>query len=136
MQSRVQVQIGRKSGIHTRSLHVLCFLDQHHSSSVIADSSPARVRMFSILALSCLIRRPEMGRFSFELSIYGSTALNWVLAAFSVFDLLQSVRRLGRGISPSQGRYIHTGHNKQNKRIQTSITRVRFETTIPVLERA
>jgi hypothetical protein len=48
-----------------------------------------------------------------RLSIYGSTALCWTLAAFSVsWSSSQSVGLLGRGISPSQGRYLHTGQHK------------------------
>jgi hypothetical protein len=39
------------------------------------------------------------------------------------------------GISPPQGRYLHTGQHKYNKRIQTSMPRVGFEPTIPALER-
>jgi hypothetical protein len=53
---------------------------------------------------------------------------------FQFLDLFtQSVGLLGRGISPSQGRYLHTG---QNKRTQTSMHQVEFEPTIPVFERA
>jgi hypothetical protein len=49
----------------------------------------------------------------------------------------QSVGLLGRGISPSQGRYLHTEqHKTQNKRTQTSMPRVGFEPTTPVFERA
>jgi ribosomal protein S2 len=40
-------------------------------------------------------------------------------------------------MSPSQGLYLHTGHRKiQNKRTQTFMHRVRFETTVPVFELA
>jgi hypothetical protein len=39
-------------------------------------------------------------------------------------------------MSPSQGRYLHTGQHKQNKRTQTSMSQVGFELTIPVFERA
>jgi hypothetical protein len=47
------------------------------------------------------------------LSIYGSTALRWISAAFSVsWSFPQSVGLLGRGISPSQGRYLHTEQHK------------------------
>jgi hypothetical protein len=50
------------------------------------------------------------------LSIYGSTALYWILTAFSVSSsFTQSVGLLGRGISPSRGRYLHTGQHKHNK---------------------
>jgi hypothetical protein len=37
------------------------------------------------------------------------------------------------GISPSQGRYLHTGQHKQNKHTQTSMPPVGFEPTISVL---
>jgi hypothetical protein len=44
---------------------------------------------------------------------YGSTALRLALAAFLVsWTYTQSVGLLGRGISPSQGRYLHTEQHK------------------------
>jgi hypothetical protein len=46
----------------------------------------------------------------------------------------QSVGLLGQGISPSEGRYLHTEQHKQNKHRQMS--RVGFEPTITVFERA
>jgi hypothetical protein len=50
---------------------------------------------------------------SIYLSIYGFTALCWALAAFSVsWSFTQSVGLLGWGISPLQGRYLHTGQHK------------------------
>jgi hypothetical protein len=60
------------------------------------------------------------------------------LGRFFCFSHLftQSVGLLGRGMSPSQGRYLHTGQHKQNKRTQTSISQVGFEGTIPVFEQA
>jgi hypothetical protein len=48
----------------------------------------------------------------------------------------QLVGLLGRGISPSQVRYLHTGQAQtQNKRKQTSMPPVGFEHTIPAFER-
>jgi hypothetical protein len=46
-----------------------------------------------------------------------------------------TVGLLGRGISPSQGRYLHTGQYKQNKRTQKSMPWVGFEPMIPAFER-
>jgi hypothetical protein len=44
---------------------------------------------------------------------YGSTAICWALASFSVLiPYTQSVGLLGRGISPSQDRYIHREQHK------------------------
>jgi hypothetical protein len=44
---------------------------------------------------------------------YGSTALCWALASFSLsWSYTQSVGLIGREISPSQGRYLHTGQHK------------------------
>jgi hypothetical protein len=40
---------------------------------------------------------------------------------FQFLNLIQLVELLGRGISPSQGRYLHTGQHRQNKRTQTSM---------------
>jgi hypothetical protein len=45
---------------------------------------------------------------------YGSTALYWALAVFSVFwSYIQFVGLLGRGISPSHVRYLHTGRTER-----------------------
>jgi hypothetical protein len=56
---------------------------------------------------------------------------------FQFLDLFtQSVGLLGRGNSPSQGRYLHTGQHKQNNRTQTPMPQVEFEPMIPVFERA
>jgi hypothetical protein len=48
----------------------------------------------------------------------------------------QSVGLLGWVISPSQGRYVHTGQHKHRINIQTSMAQMWFEPTIPVFERA
>jgi hypothetical protein len=56
---------------------------------------------------------------------------------FQFLDLFtQKIGLLGRGISPSQGRYLHTEQHKQNKRTQTCMSQVGFEPTIPVFENA
>jgi hypothetical protein len=52
------------------------------------------------------------------------------------WSFTQSVGLLGRGIRPSQGHYLHTEEHKHNKRTQTSMPQVRFETRIPVFEQA
>jgi hypothetical protein len=70
------------------------------------------------------------------LSLYGSTALVDLGRFFSFLIYTQFVGLLGRGISPSQGRYLHTEQHKQNKRTQTSMCRVGYEPTTPVFERA
>jgi hypothetical protein len=45
--------------------------------------------------------------------IYGSTALCWALASFSVsWSFTESVGLLGWGIIPSQGHYLHTGQHE------------------------
>jgi hypothetical protein len=73
---------------------------------------------------------------SIYLSIYGSTALADLGPFFSFLIYTQSVGPLGWGISPSQDHYIHMTTQIQNKRTQTSMPRVGFEPTIPVIERA
>jgi hypothetical protein len=55
---------------------------------------------------------------------------------FSFLIYIHSIGLLGRGISQSQGRYLHTGQHKQNKRIEIFMHRVGFKHTIPVFERA
>jgi hypothetical protein len=54
-------------------------------------------------------------------------------ASRALVGLIYTVRSTSRtGISPSQGRYLHT----RNKRIQTSMSQVGFEHTAPTFERA
>jgi hypothetical protein len=72
---------------------------------------------------------------SIYLSIYGSTA-PVDLGRFSVSYLYTVGRTPWTGDQPAQGRYLHTGRNKQNKRTQTSVPRVGLEPMIPVFERA
>jgi hypothetical protein len=56
------------------------------------------------------------------------------LGRFFSFLILYTVGRTPRtGDQPVQGRYLHTGQHKHNKRTQTYM---RFEPTIPVFERA
>jgi hypothetical protein len=71
------------------------------------------------------------------LSVCGSTAICWTFAVFQFLDpLTQTLGHLGRGISPSQSRYLHTVQHKHRiKRKQTSMPQVGFEPTIPVFER-
>jgi hypothetical protein len=51
-------------------------------------------------------------------------------------NLRQSVGLLGRGISPTQDRYLHRTTQTQNKGRQTSIPWVGFDPKTPALERA
>jgi hypothetical protein len=59
-----------------------------------------------------------------NLSIYGCTARVDLGCFFSFLMYTQSVGLIGRGISPPQGRYLHSQQHKQNKRtdIHTSST--------------
>jgi hypothetical protein len=55
------------------------------------------------------IMRNSLNYCSYYYYYYGSTTLCWALAAFSVSrSYAQSVALLERGISPSQGLYLHT----------------------------
>jgi hypothetical protein len=70
---------------------------------------------------------------------YISTAILLYLGRFLRYlDLFtQSVGLLGRGMSPSRGRYPHTEQQKHRicKCIQTSMPRAELELTVPVFER-
>jgi hypothetical protein len=55
---------------------------------------------------------------------------------FSFLTFTQPVSLLGRGISPSQGRYLHAEQHKHIINAQISMAQVGFEPTIPVFERA
>jgi hypothetical protein len=68
--------------------------------------------------------------------IIGSRAFCWAMAYFLAWwSYAQSVEPLGREISLSQGGYLHTEQHKHRINMQTSMSRVGFETTIPVFER-
>jgi hypothetical protein len=68
-----------------------------------------------------------------ELSVCSSTAIVNLVRFFSFLIYTQSVGLLGRGMSLSQGRYLHTEHHKHriNTR-KTFMPRVGLEPTIPV----
>jgi hypothetical protein len=84
---------GGKSGIGAG------FLQAHTSVSLSFIISPTA--LYSLIIPSS------------TLSLYGSTALCCALAAFSVsWSFAQSVRLPRRGISPPQGRYLHTWQHK------------------------
>jgi hypothetical protein len=70
------------------------------------------------------------------LYIYGPTVLGDLGSFFSFFTYTQSVGLLGRGMSPSQGRYLHTGQHKYRINTQTTMPRVGFEHTTTVFKRA
>jgi hypothetical protein len=61
------------------------------------------------------------------LYICGSIVLVDLARFFSFLNYTQLVGLTGRRISQSQGRYLHTKQHKQNKRTQTSMSRMRFE---------
>jgi hypothetical protein len=66
------------------------------------------------------------------------TALQTFLGPWPVLSVscTQSLELFGRGISPSQVRYLHGTTQTQNKRTRTSMAWVGFEPTIPVFEQA
>jgi hypothetical protein len=73
---------------------------------------------------------------SLLLSLY-SSLLGLGRVFSSVIFFTQSVGLLSRVISPSQGRYLHTGQHKYRINAHTDIMPwVGFETTIPEFERA
>jgi hypothetical protein len=72
--------------------------------------------------------------------IHSSVAVRPFVGPGLFFNFLifftQTVGLLGRVVSPSQGRYLHTKATQtQNKRTQTTMPRVGFEPTIPSPER-
>jgi hypothetical protein len=68
-------------------------------------------------------------------SISGSIALVDLGRFFNFLIYTHSVGLLRRGISPSQGRHLHTEQQKQNKRTETSMPRVGFEPTIKLYKK-
>jgi hypothetical protein len=88
---------------------------------------------FSNVIVKCLAASSNEKNYS---SVYGSTALVDLCRFFSFLIYIQSVGLHGRGISPSQDRYLHRTTQTQNKHTQTSVPRVGFKPTIPVFEGA
>jgi hypothetical protein len=73
--------------------------------SLVSDKTES----ICVLYEFAMLLTKENYRLSIHLCIYGSTALYWSLAAFSVsWPFTQSVGLLGRGISPLHGCYLHT----------------------------
>jgi hypothetical protein len=77
------------------------------------------IHFFYSCCSTCSIRHPWNASFHFSFLIFR-----------------QSVGLLGGGISLSQGRYLHRTTQTQNKRRQTSMPRMGFESAIPAFERA
>jgi hypothetical protein len=74
---------------------------------------------------------------SFPLLPLRSIGHPWSALFYPTFLILgQSVGPIGRRISLSQGRYLHSTTQIQNKCRQASMSWVGFEPTIPVFERA
>jgi hypothetical protein len=97
-----------------------------------------QIRIHSLInrPIKCVESQPEVSTLSnslFPLLQLWSLWHPWSTSFhFSFLILRHSVGLLGRGINPSQGRYLQ---KTQNKRRQTSIPWVVFEHTIPVFER-
>jgi hypothetical protein len=74
---------------------------------VMPEALPRLSHMFSCGVIK------HRDTFNFYNYYYGSRALYWAFAAFSVsWSYTQSVGLLERGISTSQGRYLHTEQHK------------------------
>jgi hypothetical protein len=74
------------------------------------------VHCISITTISCVMLFREI-----HLSIYDSTALVDLGRFFSFLIHTRSVGLFGRGISPSQGRYLHTEQHKHRINAHTGI---------------
>jgi hypothetical protein len=87
---------------------------------------------------SLLVTLPlrSTGSRALKLYLYGSIVLVDLERFFGFLIYTQSVGLLGRGISPSQDRCLHTEQHKHRIKTQASLSRVGFEHTIPVFERA
>jgi hypothetical protein len=88
---------------------VVCFLTIRTKCSTVFSHaySVLKRECLAVVSNSWAISKWRYGYY------YGSTALRWALVAFSVsWSYTQSVRLLGRGISPSQDPYLHTEQHK------------------------
>jgi hypothetical protein len=90
--------------MHSFSNHFICHPNRHYfsiSSGPIRDTETGWRKCHN----------EELHHLYSSILLYsGSTALCWALAAFFSFLIYtQSVALPGRGISPSQGLYLHTG---------------------------
>jgi hypothetical protein len=114
-----------------------------HVAMLVRNASTYLSICPSIHLSVCLSVYPSI-RLSIYLSIYLYSCCSHLehrtfmkrFVSLQFLNLRQSVGPLGRGISPSQGRYLHRTTQTKNKRRKTSMPWVRFEPTIPVFERA
>jgi hypothetical protein len=83
---------------------------------------------------SCCNEVPFNSKTAFSFSINGSTTLVDLGRFLSFLIYRQSVGLLGRGISPSQSRYLHTEKQAQNKRTQTSMPVFKRTKTVHALD--
>jgi hypothetical protein len=76
-------------------------------------SSIVTVRLCVVLCCVCVHFSPQNKTLLLLLLLLRLYSLCWAVAAYSVpYSYIQSVTPLGRGISPSQGRYLHTEQHK------------------------
>jgi hypothetical protein len=96
-----------------------------------ANQSKFLIEVFSISALSHMFSHYFFSFFFLSLWLYSPFG-PWPLFQFR--NLYIVGRTLGRVISPSQGRYLHTEQHKHRINTQISMPRAEFEPTIPVFE--
>jgi hypothetical protein len=86
-------------------------------------NSSLNVRLFTIL-------------YPFLLLPLGAEGIREMLISLQFLNFIEYVGPLGRGISPTQGRYLHRTTQTQIKRREISIPWVAFEPTISAIEQA
>jgi hypothetical protein len=118
-------------------------------SGLASGWSPVQGVLPTVYRIKKLKKRPRSNKTNVEPYIDVIVTFNdcylwiylWLYSPCRPWPLFQFLnpytvgRTLGRGISPSQGRYLHMTTQTQNKRTQTSMPRVGFEPTITVFER-
>jgi hypothetical protein len=93
-------------------LGCIVFFAVYAVSKEIRRSVVPRTSCFRFLFTDAVRQRRWQDAHGGILSLYGSTALIDLDCFFSFLIHSQSVGLLGRGISPSQGRYLHTERHK------------------------
>jgi hypothetical protein len=105
-----------------------CFDRNSHRSLPEGTCMSLSINHYSDLSYSLMLSHSSHIYYSFIYSfihsfINGCTALCWALASSYSFVIFftQSIGLLGRRISPSQGRYLHTGQHKHRRNAHTNI---------------
>jgi hypothetical protein len=133
LSSKCQLKYTRIHYITSQTKDIRVNLNMFHDSWFESCGHPNRTNLPLMRSLYALSIYLSIHPCCFHLEHRASVKR---FASLQFLHLRHSVGHLGRGISPTQGRYLHKITQTQNKRGQISVPWVGFEATIPAFEQA